>query len=194
MTSEPRTRDPEAKRTRLLEASLREFAEVGLAGARVERIARRAKISPGLVYSFYAGKQELFDGVFDEVVHRTVSEVPIDADDLPEYAARLHDANLAHPEVVRFLTWYQRERGAAAQRDTVTESMREKVRTIAAAQERGILTGEFSAEQVLALVLTIATMWVQQSEDVTALVPPAAQRQTIKDAVARLTAPQDVSP
>ena len=189
MTSEPRTRDPEAKKARLLEAALGEFAEVGLAGARVERIARRAQISPGLVYSFYAGKQELFDGVFDEVVQRTVSEVPIDTNDLPEYAARLHDANLAHPEVVRFLNWYQRERGTAAQRDTVTESMREKVRAIATAQERGTLTKELSAQQVLALVLTIANMWVQQGEDITTLVPAAMQRQTIKDAVARIAAP-----
>lgn len=189
MTPEPRTRDPEAKKARLLEAALGEFAEVGLAGARVERIARRAKISPGLVYSFYAGKQELFDGVFDEIVHRTVSEVPIDANDLPEYAARLHDASLAHPEVVRFLSWYQRERGAAAQRDTVTESMREKVRAIAIAQERGILTQALGAEQVLALVLTIANLGVQQAEDITTLVPPAAQRQTIKVAVARFIAP-----
>ncbi|WP_416345100.1 TetR family transcriptional regulator [Isoptericola peretonis] len=189
MTSEPRTRDPEAKKARLLEAALGEFADVGLAGARVERIARRARISPGLVYSFYAGKQELFDGVFDEIVHRTVSEVPMDANHLPEYAARLHDANLAHPEVVRFLDWYRRERGAAAQRDTVTESMREKARAIATAQEHGVLTKKLGAEQVLALVLTIANMWVQQAEDVTTLVPAAMQRQTIKDAVARITAP-----
>src|SRR5689334_280350 len=93
-----RTRDPETKRRLLLEAALEEFADHGVAGARVDRLAKRAGISAGLVYSFYENKDALFEAVFDLIVEQTVSAVPIDADDLGEYAGRLCDAGLAHPD------------------------------------------------------------------------------------------------
>ena len=51
-TGDMRTRDPETKRRLLLEAALEEFAAYGVAGARVDRLAKRAGISAGLVYSF----------------------------------------------------------------------------------------------------------------------------------------------
>lgn len=184
-----RTRDPEAKRQQLFGAALAEFAEFGMAGARIDRLAGRAGISPGLVYSFYAGKAELFDAVFDHIVGLTISTVPIDADHLPQYAARLHDAAADHPEAVRFLTWYQLERGEAAHRATVTVAMREKVAAIKGAQQRGTVTSAIPAPQILALVLTIAGMWNQSSEDLLSLVPAGKRRKVIIEAVARLTAP-----
>ena len=125
-----RTCDPEAKRQRLFEAALTEFATYGVAGARVDRLAKRAGISPGLVYSFYESKERLFDAVFERIVDLAVSTVPIDADHLPEYAARLYDAGLQHPEVARFMTWYHLERGEAAMPDVVIASMGQKVATI----------------------------------------------------------------
>ena len=44
-------RDPEDKRRRLIAAGLEEFSERGLAGARLDRIAKRAECSAGLLYS-----------------------------------------------------------------------------------------------------------------------------------------------
>lgn len=106
-----RTRDPDLKRRLLLEAALAEFAEYGVAGARVDRIAKRAGVSPGLTYSFFDGKEGLFEAVYDAVVEQAVAGIPIDADDLPGYAGRLYDAGLDHPQVMRFVTWYALERG-----------------------------------------------------------------------------------
>src|SRR3954469_18224675 len=97
-----RSRDPEKKRRLLLEAALTEFAAYGVAGARVDRLAKRAGISAGLVYSFYENKDGLFEAVFDLIVEHTVTTGPLDADDLGPYADRLYDAGLAHPEVLRF--------------------------------------------------------------------------------------------
>ncbi|WP_052851256.1 TetR/AcrR family transcriptional regulator [Streptomyces avicenniae] len=184
-----RTRDPEAKRQQLLGAALAEFAEFGMAGARVDRLARRAGISPGLVYAFHKGKAELFDAVFDHIVELTVSSVPIDADRLPEYAGRLHDGGVEHPEVMRFLTWYHLERGESAQRAVVAEAMREKVEAVAEAQRRGAVTGAMPAAQVLALVLGLAAMWHRPGEDLAALVPAERRRAVVVEAVARLVAP-----
>jgi AcrR family transcriptional regulator len=184
-----RTRDPEAKRHQLFAAALAEFAEFGLAGARVDRLARRAGISAGLVYSFYDGKEELFDAVFDQVVELTVAAIPIDADDLPRYAARLYDGAVENPAVIRFTTWYSLERGPAAQRAAAADAMNAKVAAISEAQRRGTVTAALAPGLVLAAVLGLASMWNQASEDLRALVPEAGRRQAIIDAVARIVAP-----
>jgi AcrR family transcriptional regulator len=184
-----RTRDPDAKRRQLLEAALAEFAAYGVAGARVDRLAKRAGISAGLVYSFYENKEGLFEAVYDLIVELTVSSIPIDADDLPEYAGRLYDGGLGHPEVMRFVAWYELERGeTAGQRAATTAAMTEKVAAIADAQRRGVVSDRFPAPQTLALVLNLANMWQQQSADYLALVPPGERRATLVEAVRRLTA------
>ncbi len=184
-----RTRDPEAKRQRLFEAALTEFATYGVAGARVDRLAKRAGISPGLVYSFYESKERLFDAVFERIVDLAVSTVPIDADHLPEYAARLYDAGLQHPEVARFMTWYHLERGEAAMPDVVIASMGQKVATIKDAQRRGTVTAAMPAGQILALVLAIANMWSQPGEDLVFLVAKTKRRKVVIDTVTRLVQP-----
>jgi AcrR family transcriptional regulator len=184
-----RTRDPEAKKEQLFAAALAEFAEFGLAGARIERLARRAGISPGLVYSFYTGKEQLFYAVFDQIVELTVSGVPIDPADLPGYAARLHDASRANPDAIRFLTWYALERGDLAGRPATARAMAGKVAAVEAAQQAGAVTAALPAAQLLALVLTIAGMWTQPGQDTRDLVPEGQRRQAVIDAVTRLTAP-----
>ncbi|MEU3985465.1 TetR family transcriptional regulator [Streptomyces sp. NPDC026672] len=186
-----RTRDPDRKRQQLMEAALAEFAEYGVAGARVDRLAKRAGISPGLVYSFFDGKEGLFEAVYDAIVEQTVTAVPIDADDLPEYAGRLYDAGVQHPQVMRFLSWYALERGDRRDvRPLVAQSMTDKTAAIARAQERGTVTTRVPAPELLALVLVIANMWQHGTEDVHTLVPPDSHRRVIVEAVRQLVAPQ----
>lgn len=183
------TRDPDRKRRQLMEAALAEFAEFGAAGARVDRLAKRAGISPGLVYSFAAGKEGLFEAVYEAIAEQTVNAVPIDADDLPAYAGRLHDAGQQHPQVMRFLSWYALESTERPTSDIVARSMQDKITAIEAAQQRGSVRRDKPAAEILALVLTLANMWQHHTEDVNSLVPPAQQRTTITDAVRRLVAP-----
>jgi AcrR family transcriptional regulator len=185
-----RTRDPETKRQQLLEAALGEFAEHGVAGARVDRLAKRAGISAGLVYSFYENKDGLFEAVFDLIVEQTVTTIPLDADDLGAYAGRLYDGGLAHPEVLRFVAWYQLERGqTAARRASTTAAMADKIAAITAAQHRGTVTDRLPAGEILALVLTLANMWQLREPDFLDLVTPDRRRATIVTAVHRLTTP-----
>ncbi|MBT2415147.1 TetR family transcriptional regulator [Streptomyces sp. ISL-12] len=183
------TRDPDRKRQQLMEAALAEFAEFGVAGARVDRLAKRAGISPGLVYSFAAGKEGLFEAVYEAIAEQTVNAVPLDADDLPEYAGRLHDAGQRHPQVMRFLTWYALESAERPASDLVARSMRDKIAAVEAAQRRGSVRRDKPAAEILALVLTLANMWQHHTEDVNSLVPPAQRRTTITDAVRRLVTP-----
>lgn len=62
--AEPRWRRlPEERPKQILDAALAVFAERGLAAARLEDIAKRAGVSKGTIYLYFANKEELFRGV-----------------------------------------------------------------------------------------------------------------------------------
>jgi len=63
----PRRRDPAATRTKLLTAARREFAQSGLAGARVDEIAARAGVNKQLVYHYFGDKDALYLAVLEWV-------------------------------------------------------------------------------------------------------------------------------
>jgi TetR/AcrR family transcriptional regulator len=63
----PRRRDPVATRQKLLAAARREFAQSGLAGARVDEIAARAGVNKQLVYHYFGDKDALYLAVLEWV-------------------------------------------------------------------------------------------------------------------------------
>ena len=60
-------RNPEATRRKLLAAARREFADSGLAGARVDEIAARAGVNKQLVYHYFGDKDALYLAVLEWV-------------------------------------------------------------------------------------------------------------------------------
>jgi len=73
---------------RLLAAARVEFAKKGLAGARVEEIAREAGVTKQLVYHYYGSKEGLFVAVLDESSSHIMSElVNLEVEQLPPPAA-----------------------------------------------------------------------------------------------------------
>jgi AcrR family transcriptional regulator len=63
----PRQRDPEVTKARILEAAKKEFAKLGLAGARVEAISTRAKANKRMIYHYFGSKEQLFQAVLEDV-------------------------------------------------------------------------------------------------------------------------------
>ncbi|WP_243727446.1 TetR family transcriptional regulator [Actinocrispum wychmicini] len=177
-------RDPEATRRKLLTAGLGEFAEHGIAGARVERIAKSAGFSAGLVYTYFTGKEDLFESVFDTFVKR--AEFPITADDLPGYAGRLFDAGQADPEVVRLVEWHRLERPGQV-RPAVLEATIAKVAAIRAAQATGRVSARLAAEQLLHLIVQLATD--ATPGPVHRMMNTAARRAAVVEAVRRVVEP-----
>jgi AcrR family transcriptional regulator len=55
-----RRRDPESRPHQILEAAFIEFAERGLAGTRLDDIARRAGVAKGTIYLYFPNKEALF--------------------------------------------------------------------------------------------------------------------------------------
>jgi len=67
MSNEPKTkRDPEGTRRRILAAATEEFAKGGLAGARVDQIAKRAETNERMLYYYYGSKEGLFLAVLEK--------------------------------------------------------------------------------------------------------------------------------
>ena len=55
-----RRRAPEARPQQILDAAFHEFGEKGLAGARLDDIARRAGVAKGTIYLYFPNKEALF--------------------------------------------------------------------------------------------------------------------------------------
>lgn len=179
-------RDAQDTKRRLLEAAAVEFAQRGIAGARVDRIAAAANANKALIYSYFGNKEDLFDAVFHALVVDTVHAVPIDASDLPGYAARLFDRNLAQPQVLRLAIWHSLERGGAALPEAVTVAHQGKVEAIARAQARGEVSRTFPAEELMVLITGLSIMG---APELTMIHPGdvAERRRTVTEAVRILT-------
>ena len=180
-------RDANATRRRLLDAAIEEFAEFGIAGARVERIAQQADSNKAQIYHYYGSKDHLFDAAFEAIVTQVVSEVPMNVHDLPGYAARLADLYDKHPQIMRMATWQRLERSADAPVQLAADSVQSKIHTIARAQAEGVLPGHYPAGALFILVLHLAATWVSSGPEFTTARPGTDTRSKyIADAVHRL--------
>lgn len=90
---EPRARDADRSREAILAAARDEFAEHGLGGARVERIAERAAVNKRLIYYYFENKDSLFSAVLEDTYLN-----------IREAEKRLHLTDLTPAEAVRKLT------------------------------------------------------------------------------------------
>jgi AcrR family transcriptional regulator len=180
-------RDAEATRRRILQAATAEFAAHGIAGARVDRIAASAGANKSLIYAYFGSKDGLFDAVFDAAVVATVDEIPIDADDLPGYAARLYDHRLDRPDLLRLANWDRLERdGAGIANEAVQAALAAKVKAIARAQKAGKISAAVSPAALLEFIVALSQTELGHPKNSRAA---AAHRKRIAAAVAQLVEP-----
>lgn len=69
-----RRRAPDARPQQILDAALAEFGEQGLAGARLDDIARRAGIAKGTIYLYFDSKEELFRAMVRQTIVARLDE------------------------------------------------------------------------------------------------------------------------
>jgi TetR/AcrR family transcriptional regulator len=58
---------PEQSRAAILQAAVREFSREGVAGARIDAIARTARVNKALLYYYFKDKEALYSAVLDHV-------------------------------------------------------------------------------------------------------------------------------
>jgi AcrR family transcriptional regulator len=192
-----RPRDARATRERLLLAATDEFAERGLAGARIDRIAERADANKRLIYAYFGSKDDLFDAVLVRSIGALTEAVPFTPDDLPGYAGALFDHLAGESKVLRLATWRNFERSAAS--DAERASYAGKVAAIKAAQKAGTVDAAIPAADLLAMLMSLVTSWLSAPAALTELgggadpmVPRRLKRhrEALVEVVARAVAPR----
>jgi AcrR family transcriptional regulator len=191
-SSLPTTARGIATRQRILDAAAAEFAQMGLAGARMDRITSAADANKAQLYAYFGSKEGLFDSVIADRVDTSTDAVPFDTDDLPGWVVHLYDQNLQHPELARLIAWTRLERRPTG-RWFDSAQHEPKLAAIAAAQTTGHLRSGDPAE-LLILLIGMASAWSPASSVYTATQDEPAsvhdqRRGLLLDAVTRITRP-----
>jgi AcrR family transcriptional regulator len=190
----PTTQRGAATSRRILDAAAEEFAERGIAGARIDRIITAARTNKAQLYGYYGSKDGLFDAVIADRADRLMNTIPFDPGDLPGWAVGMYDENLRHPDLVRLMTWLRLERRPAGRlSDNLSERDEAKLAAIARAQQAGRLR-DGDPFDLIVLVIAMACAWSPASNAyaATADEPEAdhdRRRALLADAVKRAVAP-----
>jgi AcrR family transcriptional regulator len=148
---EERTRDADRSQSIILAAARDEFAEHGLGGARVDRIAERAGLNKRLIYYYFEDKEKLFQAVLEQA-YRDIrdEETRLRLLDLePAQAVRrlvefTWNYYLAHPEFMTLLNSANLHRARHLEGSQRARELNSPlVETLAAVLERGRREGSF---------------------------------------------------
>jgi AcrR family transcriptional regulator len=110
MATDERLRDADRSQATILAAARDEFAEHGLGGARMDRIAERAGLNKRLIYYYFADKEQLFRAVLEQAyLHIRGEERKLNllalkpADAVRRLVEFTWNYYLAHPEFLSLL-------------------------------------------------------------------------------------------
>ena len=149
--AEERQRDADRSQSTILAAARDEFAEHGLGGARMDRIAERAGLNKRLIYYYFADKDKLFQAVLEQAyLHIRQEERKLNllglkpADALRRLVEFTWNYYLGHPE---FLSLLNSENLQSARHLHDSEQARELnsplIATLGEILERGRKEGSF---------------------------------------------------
>ena len=149
--SEPRRRDPAATQRKLLAAARREFAQNGLAGARVDEIAARAGVNKQLVYHYFGDKDALYLAVLEWVYEEIrAQERQLNLEGLPPQRAiqKLIESSFdhlaLHPDFILLLNDENRNGARHVRASLKIEDMHSPlVSLVSKILKQGVRTGAF---------------------------------------------------
>jgi AcrR family transcriptional regulator len=150
-------------RERVLQAARKEFAAYGLAGARIDRIARDARASKERLYAYFSDKQALFAAVLDQNLAEFFAAVRLTPDNIPGFVGAVVDHSKAHPDHLRMLTWARLD-------DLPFQPMIDRavpeanIEAIREGQRLGLVDSFWDPVQLLELLLAIGLAWAQAPE------------------------------
>ena len=185
----------DAKRARLMEAAMEEFAERGIESASYNKIIERSGLSKGTVYYYFDNKDSLLLTVLDEICerfHRAIGNL-----DLPdtkenywaiaqEYHSRAIRFFLENPVVWRVLLWISKDApnmGGQMEpfHDKATRFMDE---LIVRGQEIGAVRNDIPLDTVQrlmhALGKTLSAGMLEECEATGSKPPPRSEEEKVK--------------
>jgi len=125
--TQPKTRDADATRARILATATEEFSVNGYAGARVDAICKAAQVNPRMIYHYFADKDGLYVAVLEQVLSELRrEELKLAVDHVPPLQGmiELYDFIYGHfgrhPELIHLLTGENLLRARFLERSTKT--------------------------------------------------------------------------
>ena len=189
-------RDSERTQSAILAAATREFARHGLGGARVDRIAARARTNKRMLYYYFGRKDALFLAVLENTYASIrKAEQRLSMLDVPpaEGIRRLihftWDYYLAHPEFLTLLNSENLHRGKHLRRSRHVRAMNspliETLRTVLArGGDAGIFRGGVDALQLYVSIAALSYFYLGNNHTLSAvfgrdLATPASRKERL---------------
>ena len=149
--ADTRTNDPDRTSADILAVATREFADKGLAGARIDEIAAATRTSKRMIYYYFGSKEGLYVAVLEDAYRRIRSiESELHLEDLPpEDALRklvgfTYDYQLANPDFIRLVMTENIHRGEfLAQSKSIQQLNVPAIDAVKTVYERGVKAGVF---------------------------------------------------
>lgn len=181
-------------RDEILAAARAEFAQYGLAGARIDRIARAAHASKERLYAHFGDKETLFREVFAADGAEFFRSVTVRPDAVPEFVGEIYDVACRRPEHLRMVTWANLE-GFTLDDLEAEGPLRhaQAVAAIEAAQADGDVDPSWDPTELIVLLFGIGLAWVHLPHPNAATDDPdilASRRAAAVEAAARVVAHQ----
>ena len=179
--SEERLRDADRSQALILAAARDEFAEHGLGGARVDRIAERAGLNKRLIYYYFEEKEKLFQAVLEQAYRDIRAEEAklrlADLDPLTAVRRLIEftwDYYLRHPEFITLLNSANLHRARhLAESKRARELNSPVIETLATVLERGRREGTFRGGvdpvQLYVSIAALAYFYLSNSHTLSAI-------------------------
>jgi AcrR family transcriptional regulator len=149
-------------RDEILAAARAEFAQYGLAGSRIDRIAATARASKERLYAHFGDKETLFRDVVAADGREYFAAFRMRPDAVAEFVGDVYDLARSHPEHLRMLTWARLEGLTIEPPDFDDHAPpAHALATIEAAQVAGYVDKSWPPVDLLVLLFGIGLAWAQ---------------------------------
>jgi AcrR family transcriptional regulator len=181
-------------RDTILTAARAEFAQYGLAGARIDRIARAADASKERLYAHFTDKEALFRSVVSADTAEFFAAVTLRPDAVAGFVGDIYDLACRRPEHLRMITWARLE-GLALDPPPVKDHesiLARDIGVIEAAQIAGHVDAVWHPTDLLVLLFGVALAWAQSPHPDAVTADPtiiAARRAAAVEAARRIVTP-----
>lgn len=180
-------------RDEILAAARAEFAQYGLAGARVDRIARAAAASKERLYAHFGDKNALFRAVVAMDTAEFFRSIPLRPNAIGEFVGEIYDLALRQPEHVRMNNWARLEgveldEPLAEDEPVVTQA----IEAIKIAQAEGYADPSWQPLDLLLMLFGIGLAWAHSPHPSAATDDPeviAQRRAAAVEAASRIVRP-----
>ena len=152
-------RDPEGTRARILAAALAEFSAEGFAGARVARIARRARTNKRMLYHYFGNKEDLFREIFDRKLRERAGWITEAPADLGASLAYWFEMACEDSDWIRLIQWEALALGdgRVIREDERRASLGRALADLRDRQRRGLVPGDLDVGHLLLTILGVLT-------------------------------------